>query len=45
MEEDFEYFWQKESFDNFATNCNKLANEIDLDPFRMKLNQDIEIEK
>ena len=33
---DFENFLSNEPFGNFATNCNKLANEIDLDPFGKK---------
>ena len=43
--EDFENFRSNGSFGNFLTNCNKLAYGIDLDPFRMKLKQEIEIAK
>jgi len=34
--EDFEIFHLKEPFGNLATNCNKFANEIDLDSFGKK---------
>jgi len=43
MEEDFENFCSNEPFGNFAINCNKLANEIDLDPLRVKLKAEKDI--
>jgi len=35
--EDFENFCFEKPFGNLAINCNRVANEIDLDPLRMKL--------
>ena len=43
MKKNFENFRSNEEVNNFAKNCNKLANYTDLDPLRMKLKQEIEI--
>jgi len=43
--ENFKNFHSNEPFDNFTINYKKLTNEIDLDPLRMSLIQEIEIVK
>ena len=41
MKQDFENFGSNQEVDNFAKNCDKLANCTNLDPLRMKLKHEI----